>query len=253
MAKLPDERYSSAAELHAALLSVDLRPDDADATMTGSVLGPRPDAPPSKPDTPVGGVPSVGRTRHSRVLPVTVAAVAVLTLVVVGIVFARSDTGQRLLHPPSKASGARPGPVTVESVAAFDPPPGSGSEHDDEIVNLTDGDPNTTWSTEEYGNAEFGGLKTGVGVIITLNGPRKLGTLEVTSTSRGWSGQVFVAAREGPGPPPVGWGDAVATRTDINGNSTFTLDGRTGSVVLLWITNLGSSGMVTLGDVHLSA
>ncbi|MDQ6796795.1 MAG: hypothetical protein M3011_02010, partial [Actinomycetota bacterium] len=269
MAKLPDERYSTAAELHTALLSVDLRPEDPDATMTG--LAPRPattsgleptavaapvpvpETSASGPHTPVGGTPSSGRTRHSRLLPAVVAAVAILTLVVVGIVFARSDTGQRLLHPPSKASGTPPGPVTVESVAAFDPPPGSGSEHDADVANLTDGDPNTTWATEQYGNADFGGLKTGVGVIITLNGPHKLATLEVTSTSRGWSAEVFVAARAGPGPPPVGWGDAVATKTDINGNATFNLAGRTGSTVLLWITNLGDSGSVTLGDIHLSA
>jgi len=266
MAKLPDERYSSAAELHTALGAVDLRPDDPDLTIAGPVPGsgaaaapsaavPRaPDVAVSEPDTPVGGVPSLGRAQHSRVLPAVVVAVAVavLTLTVVGILFARSDTGQRLLHQPSKAATTRAGPVVVVSTSAFDPPPGDGSEHDGDLVNLTDGNPATTWSTEQYGNAQFGGLKTGVGVILTLNGPHKLARLEAISSSQNWSAEVYVANGRSPGPPPAGWGGVVATKTNVAGDATFNLDGRTGSTVLLWITNLGDAGTVTLGDLHLS-
>ncbi len=273
LAKLPEERYPSAAALHAALLAVDLRPDDPDLTVAGPAPGPalrsgtqpapsptgrQPDPPPRPPDppvdaddTPVGGTP-VARTRQSRVLPVMVAVVAVVTLAVVGILFTRSDTGQRLLHPSSKAANTKVGPLAIVSAAAFDPSPGDGSEHDTEVTNLGDGNPGTTWSTEQYGDGQFGGLKTGVGVILTLNGPHKLGTLQVVSPSRGWSAEVHVADEESPGPPPKGWGDAVATRIDINGNVTFGLDGRRGSKVLLWITNLGDAGVVTLGDLHLS-
>jgi len=281
MAKSPEERYASAAELHVALLSIDLRPEDPDATMAGpgqasgrTMTPSPPPAPPpppalpsppapaaspppgssaNEPATPVGGVPALGRPRQSRVLPAAVVAVAVLTLAVVGIVFFRSDTGQSLLHTPSKAKGTGIEPVAIVSAAAFDPPPGSGSEHDADVPNLTDGNPETTWSTEQYGNAEFGGLKKGVGVILTLNGPHKLGTLEVTSPNRAWSAEVYVAGKENPDPPPAGWGEAVATKSDIDGNATFNLDGRTASTVLLWITSLGDSDAVTLSDVHLSA
>ncbi len=265
MAKLPDERYSSAAELHTALLSIDLRPEDADRTIAGqrpapaastaaaptAVTAPAPDPPGDEPRTPVGGVPRSDRARRSRVLPAVVAAVALVTLAVVGILFARSDTGQRLLHSPSKAAGTDARPVAVVSAAAFDPPPGSGSEHDADVANLTDGNPSTTWATEQYGSAEFGGLKTGVGVILTLNGPHKLGALDVVSPSRGWSAEVYVANGNSPGPPPDGWGQAAATRTDINGDVTIGLGGKTGSTVLLWITDLGDAGAVTLGDLRL--
>ncbi len=266
LAKLPEERYPSAGALHAALLSVDLRHDDPDLTAAGpgrapalrsgtepapSPALPPPDRPTGDADTPVGGAP-LGRTRHSRVLPVMVAVVAVVTLAVVGVLFTRSDTGQRLLHPPSKAASTNVRPVAIVSAAAFDPS-GDGSEHDDEVANLTDGNPITTWSTEQYGDGEFGGLKTGVGVILTLNGPHKLGALQVTSPTRGWSAEVHVADEDSLSAPPDGWGGAVATRTDINGNVTFGLDGKTGSKVLLWITNLGDSGTVTLADLHLTA
>ncbi len=274
LAKLPDERYPSAGALHAALLSIDVRPDDPDHTMvergtqpalrsgtqpalrSGTQPGPSTAVQPRDPptdgaDTPVGGA-RLDRTRRSRLLPALVALVAIVTLAVVGILFARSDTGQRLLHPPSKAASTNDRPVTIVSSAAFDPS-GDGSEHDADVANLTDGNPSTTWSTEQYGDGTFGGLKTGVGVIVTLNGPHKLGALQVTSPTRGWSAEVHVANEDSLSPPPDGWGEAVATRTDINGNVTFGLDGKTGSKVLLWITNLGDSGTVTVSDLHLTA
>jgi len=274
LAKRPEERYPSAGALHAALLSIDVRPDDPDHTLVGPGTQPAvrsgtqpavrsgtqpgpstavqlPEPPGGGADTPVGGA-RLGRTEHSRVLPVMVAVVAIVTLAVVGVLFTRSDIGQRLLHPASKPAGTDVRPVAIVSAVAFDPS-GDGTEHDDEVANLTDGNATTTWSTEQYGDGEFGGLKTGVGVVLTLNGSHKLGALQVASPTRGWSAEVHVADEDSSSPPPDGWGDAVATRTDINGNVTFGLNGKTGSKVLLWITNLGDSGIVTLGDLHLTA
>jgi len=285
MAKLPAERYNSAAELHAALLAVDRRPDDnvgdVDLTLHGPAarppapagawvspgsktqvavgsstqVGPGPAGAPVRPGphpTPPGRTPASGHTTRPRLVPVLVLAVAVVTLGVVGVLFARSDTGQGLLGSSSKSADKAP-PVTVVSAAAFDPPPGDNTEHDADVANLTDGNPATTWATEQYGNGQFGGLKTGVGVILTLNGPHKLTTLEVASPSHGWSAEVYVADTTSPRPPPSGWGGAVATKTGIDGNATFDLNAKTGSVVLVWITNLGDPGAVTLSDVHLSA
>jgi len=285
MAKLPAERYKSAAELHAALLAVDRRPDNnvggVDLTLHGAAagapapaaawvspgsktqvgvgsstqVGPAPAGAPVRPGphpTPPGRAPASGHTTRSRLVPVLVLVVAVVTLGVVGVLFARSDTGQGLFGSSSK-SADKAVPVTVVSAGAFDPPPGDNAEHDADVANLTDGNPATTWSTEQYGNGRFGGLKTGVGVILTLNGPHKLTTLEVASPSRGWSAEIYVADTTSPRPPPSGWGGAVATKTGVDGKATFDLNAKTGSVVLVWITNLGDTGAVTLSDVHLSA
>jgi len=186
------------------------------------------------------------------VLAVVVTAVLVITLGLVGGLFARSDTGQRLLHSPSSPGGNKAATVAVVSAAAFDPPPGDSTEHNGDVANVTDGNPATSWSTEQYGNAQFGGLKTGVGVVLTLDGPHKLGSLEAVSTNRGWSAQVYVAGAPSPSAPPTGWGGAVATKTGIDGSATFALDGQTGSVVLLWVTDLGDSKAVTVSDIHLS-
>jgi serine/threonine-protein kinase len=285
MAKAPGERYQSAADLRAALVAVDRHTEyDAspgvDQTLHGPTLGatdgagagagsstrvevgsptqvgpaaPRPAGGGGAHDTPAAGVPAAGRTTGSRVLAVVVAVVLVATLGLVGVLFARSDTGQRILHSPSNTGGAKPASVAVVSAAAFDPPPGDLSEHDADVANVTDNNPATAWSSEQYGNAQFGGLKTGVGVVLTLNGPTKLGSLEAVSTNRGWSAQVFVANTASASAPPTGWGSAVATKTGIDGTGTFALNGRTGSVVLLWITDMGGSNTMTLSDVHLTA
>ncbi|HYX43859.1 MAG TPA: protein kinase [Acidimicrobiales bacterium] len=240
MEKSPEQRYPSAAEMHSALLSVDLGPDDAVPAVR-------------REDTPPRGVPQTFvQSERSWIVPVFVIVVVAVTVGVVGVLFARSDTGQRLLNE-SGGGRSEAAVVSVLSAAAFDPPPGSGEEHDQELGFLVDGDPATTWSTEQYGNRQFGGLKTGVGFVLNLNGPHALRQLEVTSESRGWSASVYVADGTKASAPPGEWGEAAATRTGIDGSATFDLGGKRGSVVLVWITDLGEGNAVSVGDVRLTS
>ncbi len=238
--KAPDRRYPTAGEMHSALLSVDLGPDDAVPAVR-------------REDTPPGGAPpTFAQTERSWIVPVVVIVVIAVSLGVVGVLFARSDTGQRLLDSPG-GGGGRADPVRVLSAGAFDPPPGSGEEHDGELGFLTDGDPATTWSTEQYGNRRFGGLKTGVGFVLNLNGPQVLRQLDVASATRGWSASVYVADGAKPSAPPGEWGEPAATRVGIDGDATFDLGGRRGSVVLVWITDLGDDNAVSVGNVRLTS
>jgi tRNA A-37 threonylcarbamoyl transferase component Bud32 len=251
MAKRPEDRYQTAAELQTALLSVDLRGGD----VTNVV--PAPPLPPPRIDhTPPRGVPPTFVRSERRWMVPTVAIVAVaLTLGVVGILFARSDTGKSLLRgddtaqeqPAASAKGI--GTVTP---LAFDPPPGSGVEHDDELPFLVDGDPATVWRTETYGSNLFGGLKPGVGVILRLDGTHKLKELKVTSPSKGWTAEVAVS--DAPRATRDAWGPPVASKkAGADGSMTFDLDGRTGGAVLLWITDLGDGGsVVSIGELKLS-
>jgi serine/threonine-protein kinase len=251
MAKKPEERYQTAAELQTALLSVDLRAGD----VTNVVPAP-PLPPPSGPHhTPPRGIPPTFVQSERRWIVPTVAIVAVaLTLGVVGILFFRSDTGQNLLHDetPQATSPATPKAIGVLTPLAFDPPPGSGVEHDDELPFLLDRDPATVWRTETYNNNRFGGLKPGVGVVLRLDGTHKLKELKVTSPSKGWTAEVAVA--DTPAPTREAWGPAVASKkAGSDGSMTFDLDGRTGGAVLLWITDLGEgSSVVSIGELSLS-
>ena len=243
MAKDPARRYPTAGEMHTALLSVDLGDDDAVPAVR-------------REDTPPGGVAtSFAQSERSWIVPVVVIVVLAVTLGVIGVLFARSDTGHRLFSPGSGSGGtgaAKGSSVTVRSARAFDPPPGSGGEHDGDVTHLLDGNPATTWATEQYSNRRFGGLKTGVGFVLELDGPHRLRSLTMTSTSRGWSAQVYVADAIKPTAPPGGWGQPVAARSGIDGDASFDLRGRQGAVVLVWITDLGDAGAVTVGDVRLA-
>ncbi len=259
MAKAPEARYQSAAELQTALLSVDMDGREPAASSvdvgarTGVVAAPtRP--PPGRHDTPPRGVPpSFVQTERKWMVP-TVAIVAVaLTLAIVGVLFARSDTGRRLLDDVTAEDGpsATQKGIAKPTPLAFDPPPGSGIEHDDELPFLVDGDPATAWETENYSTSRFGGLKPGVGVVLQLNGAHKLNELTLTSLSKGWSAEVLVA--DAPRTTREAWGAPVATKRGIgDGSTTFDLDGRTGGAVLLWITDLGEgNSAVSIGEMSL--
>jgi eukaryotic-like serine/threonine-protein kinase len=250
MAKAPEARYQSAAELQTALLSVNLGAQDA----TNVVAAPPP-LPPRDDHTPPRGVPpSFAQTERRWMVP-TVAIVAVaLTLAIVGVLFARSDTGQRLIDDLTAPEQTTPTQKAIPAPTplAFDPPPGSGVEHDDELPFLVDGDPGTRWNTENYNRRDFGGLKPGVGVILQLDGQHKLKELKVTSPSSGWSAEVLVA--DTAKPSRDAWGEPVASKKTIDdGSTTFDLDGKTGGAVLLWITDLGAgNSVVSIGELRLA-
>ncbi len=251
MEKKPEDRYQTAAELQTALLSVDLRAGD----VTNVVMAPR--VPATGPDhTPPRGTPPTFVQSERKWMVPTVAIVAVaLTLGVVGILFFRSDTGQSLLRDDStaqQAPAAGPKGIGTMTPLAFDPPPGSGVEHDELLTLLIDGDPATVWRTENYGSNLFGGLKPGVGVVLRLDGTHKLKELKVTSPSKGWTAEVVVA--DAPAATRDAWGRAVASKkAGSDGSMTFDLDGRTGGAVLLWITDLGEGGsVVSIGELKLS-
>ncbi len=184
---------------------------------------------------------------------VAIVAVA-LTLGVVGVLFARSDTGQRMLDGSTTQEAPAAGPTAIPKPTplAFDPPPGDGIEHDDELPFLVDGDPATLWNTENYNTNLFGGLKPGVGVVLQLSGAAKLEELRVTSPSGGWAAVVLVAAT--PQATRQAWGEPVATKKGIaEGTTTFDLGGRTGGAVLLWITDLGAGkSVVSIGELRLT-
>ena len=50
-------------------------------------------------------------------------------------------------------------------------PDGDGQELPSTVVNAYDQDPITAWTTSTYGNAAFGGLKAGVGLLVDFGRP----------------------------------------------------------------------------------
>ncbi|HEX8769413.1 MAG TPA: protein kinase [Acidimicrobiales bacterium] len=236
MAKRPDERYATAGQLQTALLSVDPRADDAQPAIERDV-------------TPPGGVPRFRESERSWLVPVVLIVILAVTLGVVGVLFARSETGKSLFDLPGGSSKSQP--VQITSVSSFDPPPGSGTEHDAELPNLTDGDKGTTWSTEQYNSNEFGGIKEGVGFVLHLAQPEKLSELQVSSPNNGWAASVYVA--DAAKDSLDQWGAPVAAKDGIGGETTFDLKSSQGAAVLVWITDLGDGGSFSADDVRLTA
>jgi eukaryotic-like serine/threonine-protein kinase len=240
MAKSPDQRYPTAAALQSALLSVDLRTDDAVPMIV-------------REDTPPRGVPQTfSQSQRSWMVPTVLIVVVAVTLGIVGVIFARSDAGHRLLGEQPGTSGGGGGDgkaVAIASVTSFDPD-GDGEEHEDEVANLVDADPSTPWRTSNYNGANFAGLKPGVGFVLVLDGPAELGSVELLGTSRNFDVEVAVA--DSPAATRAAWGDAVSTKDGVGAEATLDLEGRTGGAVLVWITNQSASA-VSIGEVRVTA
>ena len=103
-----------------------------------------------------------------------------------------SDPGAGAGGIPADQPAGRPYAITA--VTAFDPQ-GDGTENDEQLPALLDDDRATTWQTETYNNADFGGLtKQGVGFVLDLGQPQAVTGVRMVAESAGLNYEVRVAA-----------------------------------------------------------
>ncbi|MEV5648007.1 murein biosynthesis integral membrane protein MurJ [Nocardia sp. NPDC052254] len=149
---------------------------------------------------------------------------------------------------PTTAEGT---PVQATGVTVYSPegtPDSPGS-----VSALLDGNPTTTWHTDQYFQ-QFPALKKGIGVLATLPGPSKISKVVVDSASPG----TVVEVRTSPTAVPT------LDQTQLVGQATLA-DGTTSipvqsdqpaRYVLIWITQLANNGgqfQTSLGDIHFEA
>jgi hypothetical protein len=100
------------------------------------------------------------------------SVVAMAQFLVKGAINKDQGSGGKTNAPPPASSAppsATGGPAKIVAAKDFDPPPGNGSEHPDDVGNTYDGKVSTTWATQTYRNKpELGGTKPGVGIIYDL-------------------------------------------------------------------------------------
>ncbi|MEZ5137639.1 MAG: hypothetical protein R2711_02325 [Acidimicrobiales bacterium] len=193
----------------------------------------RPTPPP--PVAPTAATEPVA-SRRGRRWPVALAVVAV-ALVVVGVVVA--------LQPGEAASA----PLAVGSAAAFDPPPGDGTEHDDEAAFAIDDDPSTAWTSERYRDPVAIAGKGGVGLVVSLEASGLVDGVDVQTTEGGWDASVYVASGDRP-VDLAGWGEPLATTASASsGTTAVRFDGTDADHVLVWFTRLPSSGAVSVSRI----
>lgn len=127
--------------------------------------------------------------------------------------------------------------LNVESslvVRAFSyDPDGDGTEHDENIGKIIDGDPATSWRTERYFDP-LPQLKRGVGVVVELTGQPD--QFEATGLSNGTAYTLMWAAAL-PATGVEGWERLTSGRV-AGGQVTAQLPERADGFWLLWFTDL---------------
>lgn len=269
LARDPDARQRSARQLGEALLSAspsarDLAFDDATSHGTSdptSTAGARSAARETgDADDHPTGVVAFARQERSWIVPAVLIGIVAATLGLVGALIGRTEVGRELIEvvrPDPDPSSAEPevsaaggvdegeesagaAVVVAGRPASFDPVGGDG-ENDSSLPAMVDGDAATRWTTERYNSRSFGGLKDGVGVVVTLEEVAAVSRVEVDSPSVGWSAEVYVADEV---PDSLsGWGEPASVTEDADGDATFDVAGRRGDHVLVWFTDLGDGSV----------
>jgi eukaryotic-like serine/threonine-protein kinase len=127
-------------------------------------------------------------------------------------------------------------PLTISAVRDYDPQGDDKVENPDQRGFAVDGDPTTAWYTERYQNTpQFGGLKTGVGLILRLTAPAVATEMLVTSPTPG--------ARFEVRGPLVSQRREVLAKGTLNGGPDQVIpltSAAPSEVYVLWITSLVS-------------
>jgi hypothetical protein len=117
------------------------------------------------------------------------------------------------------------------------------------VGNTHDGNPATVWMTDHYYGPNFGRLRHGLGLAITLDSKQRVHRLVVTSPTRGWSAEVYLASAV-PGEVSLApWGQPVSTKNGIDGSVTFDLGNHQAGAILLWITDLGPANQAAIAEL----
>ena len=159
----------------------------------------------------------------------------------------------------SGGGGALTGEIELTRAEAFDPPPGDGQEHSDDVGLAIDGSPESVWTTETYtaqviGDAISG--KEGVGLVVETGEPVEATSMTIRSEAPGWIATIYGAA-EGAPDDLAGWGAPISDPVEMETDQTIQLNAQQPSrYYLIWITQLAASDdgdyVVEIGDVTLT-
>jgi hypothetical protein len=160
-----------------------------------------------------------GRRRAGGKLAIGVALLA--TIAVVGAFVGAKLLGQDPQSGPS-GSGATPPATTPaatapgaaiavrpDQVRVVDPPTGDRKELAG-YERVVDGSDTTGWNTDEYNRANFGGLKPGMGILINLGAPTRVGAVRVVVSQQGATVELRTGAND---PGNTSAGDAQIAST----------------------------------------
>ncbi|MGH3873821.1 MAG: protein kinase family protein [Pseudonocardiaceae bacterium] len=142
-------------------------------------------------------------------------------------------------RPAPSAPATPSSPVRVRTLAVYDPSGLGSPDHQQDVGKLTDGNPNTGWSTDSY-RQQFPSYKKGLGVMLSFEQPVTAVAVTVISPSPGTVLEIRTATS-----PKAALGDTilVGTATLSRGNTEITLRSTPPTrYLLVWITGLAGGG-----------
>lgn len=188
---------------------------------------------PASPARPVGSSGSVATappagSRRGRGALWAATAVALAALAVVAVLVLRERTGAPV--PPT--SGPETSPAATAEISArissFDPSGGSGFRSEGQ----------GQWRTQTYRSAEFGNLKSGVGLLLDLGAPRTVSSVTFDVATGPLA--VELRAADERARSEAGFGK-VAVAPSASGATTVKVDGGTKHRYwLIWVTKLAA-------------
>ncbi len=229
VAKDPDDRYPDMnhflADLEQAL--------EVEVVRAGHATG--------EATTVLDSVPRKRRKLPSRksmswagaLLLIAAAAAAIAIAALTG------DEGPSQEAPPESTSGGTP--IEATAIEAFDPAPGDGVEHDEELSFATDGNKDgTAWTTETYDFAELSALKPGVGMVLDAGEPVTPTELVINTPETGWTVEVYGSDASSPPTTLRKWGEPLAGPITVEDDEQVIELNATAAnrYFLIWITEL---------------
>jgi hypothetical protein len=199
-------------------------------------------------DLPAG----VGRSRRGNGRGRTVIVAAVAVVAVVGL----SAAAVKLLHPhgsghPSGNASSGTSHHVTASAQVLAPAAASGfdalrttsqdptDENSSQAVNVIDGS-KAGWTTNWYATAEFGGYKTGTGLILDMGKPCRITSVQIQFGSvPGADVQLKVGSSDARTAANEASMTTVASKNDVSGLETFSIaQPVTGRYLVVWFTQL---------------
>jgi serine/threonine-protein kinase len=202
------------------------------------------------------------RMRHPGRWVVWLALLGALVAVVLVAAAGRTHRGTGVAPGVVAQPGLTPVPLAQTAAHGYNPF-GTGPENRDQIQNVVDSDPNTTWSTEEY----YGGTldkQGGVGAGLYLDAaPGVVGkAIEFQTPTPGFAVQIYVADQPpssleyGDSTPLAarGWQGPVGQSGSVRSGARIQLGlaGRPFRFYLIWITTLPpNKNSASIGELTL--
>jgi serine/threonine protein kinase len=161
------------------------------------------------------------------------AVIGLVTVIVASLVF--------VTHGFGLWSNSSPGPVVKpERATVFSP--GGAPDHPDEADRAIDGNPDTSWPTDVYTDANpFPTFKNGVGLMLQLPEPTALSAVNINVPSTGTEVQIRAADSA----TPASLSDTTELTPSVPlqpGNNRVPVNNKTKTAnVLVWITKLGTT------------